>query len=95
MDNHSQVQHIPSVKDSSTGTRHSPEILGNLVQSKAQGMTVKKKHSEKYTKNMEAAKRQIKQAEDEMKKIDQEVKEFHTHMSNSMAKLMKTFNDGF
>jgi hypothetical protein len=30
-----------------------------------------------------------------MKKMDNEVKEFHNHMANSMSGLMKAFNDGF
>jgi hypothetical protein len=30
-----------------------------------------------------------------MKKMDIEVKEFHSHMANSMSKLMKAFTDGF
>lgn len=30
-----------------------------------------------------------------MKKMDSEVKEFHTHMATSMAGLTKAFNDGF
>jgi hypothetical protein len=55
----------------------------------------KKQHSAKYHENVEDAKAQIKSAEEGMKKMDQEVKEFHTHMSNSMSKLMKTFTDGF
>lgn len=32
------VGNIPSVKDSSTGERHSSDLLGNLVATKAQGM---------------------------------------------------------
>jgi len=54
-----------------------------------------KKHSKAYYKNIEAAKLQIKNAEEDMKKMDMEVKEFHSHMANSMAKLMKSFTDGF
>lgn len=30
-----------------------------------------------------------------MKQMDKEVKEFHNHMAISMAKLMKTFTEGF
>ena len=30
-----------------------------------------------------------------MKQMDNEVKEFHNHMANSMSGLMKAFNDGF
>lgn len=59
-------------------------------------MTVKKKkHSKKYYQDIEKAKKQIKVAEQGMKKMDNEVKEFHNHMANSMSGLMKAFNDGF
>jgi hypothetical protein len=54
-----------------------------------------KKHSKSYYKNIESAKLQIKTAEEDMKKMETEVKEFHSHMANSMAKLMKSFTDGF
>ena len=37
---HSDVGNIPSVQDSSTGIRHTPEILGNLLGTKAEGMNV-------------------------------------------------------
>lgn len=30
-----------------------------------------------------------------MKKMDDEVKEFHNHMAHSMSGLMQAFNDGF
>ena len=43
-----EVKHIPSVQDSSTGSRHSPDILGMLVGTKEKNMNVKKKHSKKY-----------------------------------------------
>lgn len=51
----------------------------------------KKKHSKQYFKKIEAAKKTIKEAEDNMKKMDSEVKDFHNHMQSSMQKLMATF----
>jgi len=71
--------------------------MGNLVGLKSQNMQTgqKKKHSKAYYKNIDTAKLQIKNAEEDMKKMDQEVKEFHSHMANSMSKLMKSFTDGF
>jgi 1,4-alpha-glucan branching enzyme len=92
------VKNIPSVQDSSTGARHSPAILGNFLATKAEGMTVKskkKKHTKKYYEDIQKAKDQIKVAEQGMKQMDQEVKDFHNHMANSMSGLMKAFNDGF
>lgn len=59
-------------------------------------MTVKKKkHTKKYYEDIQKAKNQIKVAEQGMKKMDSEVKDFHNHMANSMSGLMKAFNDGF
>jgi len=37
---HEDVAHIPSIQDSSTGERHSSDLLGNLVATKSQGMEV-------------------------------------------------------
>jgi hypothetical protein len=54
-----------------------------------------KKHSKKYYDAIARAKSQIKLAEEGMKMMDKEVKEFHNHMATSMASLMKTFNEGF
>jgi uncharacterized protein YukE len=57
--------------------------MGNLVATKAQNMEVQsshsksKSHSKKYVKNLQSAKSKIREAEDSMKKMDQEVKEFH------------------
>lgn len=94
---HDNVKNIPSVQDSSTGARHSPNILGNFLATKAEGMNVKhnKKHTKKYYEDIQNAKNQIKVAEKGMKEMDNEVKEFHNHMANSMSGLMKAFNDGF
>ncbi len=65
--------------DSSTGIRHSQDILGNLLATKEEGMNLsergkKKKHSAKYYKDIEKAKNQIKNAESSMKQMDTEVK---------------------
>ena len=60
-----------------------------------QGQKTKKKHSKKYYKEIEQARSQIKNAESGMKKMDQEVKDFHVHMTKSMSQLMSAFNDGF
>lgn len=94
---HSNVGNIPSVQDSSTGSRHSPDIMGNLVATKSQISMKgkKKKHSKKYYADIEKAKSQIKQAETGMQNMDKEVKQFHNHMALSMSTLMKTFTDGF
>lgn len=43
-----------------------------------------KKHSKKYYADIDKAKNQIKLAEQGMKKMDSEVKDFHNHMANSM-----------
>jgi hypothetical protein len=52
------VKTIPSVQDSSTGARHSSDILGNFLATDQQGMTVKKKkHSKKYYQDIEKAKK--------------------------------------
>ena len=45
---HDDVKNIPSVQNSGTGERHSPEILGNFLATKAEGMTIKSK--KKHTK---------------------------------------------
>lgn len=58
-------------------------------------MEVKKKHSKKYQENIDKAKKRIKTAEEGMKKMDKEVKDFHNHMATSMAQLMQTFTEGF
>ena len=96
---HDDVKNIPSVQDSSTGARHSPNILGNFLATKQEGMTIKKKgkkkHTKKYYEDIQNAKNQIKVAEQGMKSMDSEVKEFHNHMAESMSGLMKAFNDGF
>ena len=55
----------------------------------------KKKHTKKYYEDIQNAKNQIKVAEQGMKSMDSEVKEFHNHMAESMSGLMKAFNDGF
>jgi|APSaa5957512535_1039671.scaffolds.fasta_scaffold215418_1 hypothetical protein len=44
----------------------------------------KKKHSKKYFQRVESAKKTIKEAEESMKKMDSEVKDFHNHMQTSM-----------
>jgi hypothetical protein len=41
-DAHLNVQHIPSVQDSSTGTRHSGEILGSFLATGQQNMMIAK-----------------------------------------------------
>lgn len=55
---------MPSIQDSSTGARHSPDILGSFLATKSQGMNVldkhkskkqKVKHSKKYYKDIEKA----------------------------------------
>jgi len=89
---YSEVKHIPSIQNSSTGDRHSPDILGQLVGTKEKNMVVhEKKHSKTFLKDIAAAKNTIKEAEDNMKKMDSEVKDFHKHMALSMSKLMQTF----
>lgn len=56
---------------------------------KEKGMVIKEKtHSKKFLKDIAKAKDTIKEAEDNMKKMDSEVKEFHKHMALSMSKLM-------
>jgi hypothetical protein len=94
---HDDVKNIPSVQDSSTGARHSQNVLGNFLAINSQGMTLKheKKHTKKYYEDIQKAKNQIKVAEKGMKQMDTEVKDFHNHMANSMSGLMKAFNDGF
>lgn len=47
---HSDVQNIPSIQDSSTGERHSPEILGNLLATKSQGMNLSKNKHKNHSK---------------------------------------------
>lgn len=97
-DKHEDVGNIPSVQDSSTGQRHEPEILGTLLATKSQvnlSSISKKKHSKRYMADIEKAKKQIKEAEEGMKKMDVEVKEFHNHMAKSMQNLMKAFTEGF
>lgn len=42
-----------------------------------EGSTKKKKHSKEYDKDIEKAKNQIKAAEQGLKSMDTEVKEFH------------------
>jgi hypothetical protein len=58
------VKNVPSIQDSSTGARHSPDILGSFLATKSQGMNVldkhktkkqKVKHSKKYYKDIEKA----------------------------------------
>ena len=56
-DQHQNVGNVPSVQDSSTGIRHSSDILGNLLATKEEGMNLmthdkKKKHSAKYYKDI-------------------------------------------
>lgn len=98
--NHKNVGHIPSVQDSSTGSRHSSEIMGNLVATKAQNMEVQsshskvKAHSKKYRQNIQSAKNKMKEAEESMKKMDQEVKDFHAHMQAEVAQLMLSLTSG-
>lgn len=48
----------------------------------------KKKHTKKYYEDIDKARNQIKTAETSMKKMDEEVKEFHNHMATSMSGLM-------
>lgn len=55
----------------------------------------KKQHSKKFLNDIANAKNTIKEAEDNMKKMDSEVKDFHKHMALSMSKLMQTFQSGF
>jgi hypothetical protein len=53
------VKNIPSVQDSSTGARHSPNILGNFLATNQEGMNVKKgkkKHTKKYYEDIQNAK---------------------------------------
>lgn len=59
---HADVKHIPSIQDSSTGARHSPDILGNFLATKSQNMNViekkkskKKKHTKKYYEDIDKA----------------------------------------
>ena len=93
---HQDVGNIPSVQDSSTGIRHSPDILGTLLATKSQlNLNNGKKHSKKYQEDIEHAKKQIMAAEEGMKSMDAEVKEFHNHMASSMQNLMKAFTEGF
>jgi len=53
------------------------------------------KHSASFLNEIESAKLQIKNAEESMKKMDQEVKDFHNHMSSQMQTLMGSFSVGF
>jgi multidrug resistance efflux pump len=53
-----------------------------------------KSHSKKYRQNLQTAKSKIKEAEESMKKMDQEVKEFHSHMQAEVAQLMLTLTSG-
>jgi hypothetical protein len=74
--------------------------MGNLVGTKAQNMEVGqtvhklKSHSKKYHQNLSNARSKIKEAEDSMKKMDQEVKDFHSHMQAEVAQLMLTLTSG-
>jgi len=55
---HQDVGNIPSVQDSSTGIRHSPDILGTLLATKSQlNLSNGKKHSKKYQEDIEHAKK--------------------------------------
>ena len=77
------MQHIPSVQDSSTGTRHSSVVLGNFVATKAQNMNVMESSSKSYSKlnsKIESAKSQMKQAQEGMKKMELEIKDFESRM---------------
>lgn len=42
VDPHKDVEHIPSVQDSSTGNRHSPKLQGTYLATKAQNMVVQR-----------------------------------------------------
>jgi len=54
---HGDVQYIPSVQDSSTGTRHSATINGSFLQSSQQNMNLQKKktHSKVYRDEIDRA----------------------------------------
>lgn len=83
-ENHKDVGNIPSVQDSSTGARHDQQST-SLVGVEQKNMNKKgKKHSKKYYSEVAKAKQQIKLAEQGMKKMDAEVKDFHNRMANSM-----------
>lgn len=84
-DAHLNVQHIPSVQDSSTGTRHSGEILGSFLATGQQNMMIaksgQKAHGKAYHNQIEVAEKQILEAEENMKKVTQDVSSFQTKIN--------------
>ena len=52
-------------------------------------------HSQKYYEDIDSARRQIQNAEENMKRMDAEEREFHAHMAKSMRELMQTFSSGY
>lgn len=97
-DAHVNVQHIPSVQDSSTGTRHTGEVLGTFLATGQQNMMVakstKKAHGKAYHDQLEIAEKQILEAEGDMKKVTQDVTQFQTKINLSLAQMMQKFNSG-
>jgi hypothetical protein len=66
---HKDVQHIPSVQDSSTGSRHNPNVQGSFLATGQQNMVVQKKKSKTKHDQIEQAERKILEAEENIKKI--------------------------
>jgi hypothetical protein len=48
---HDNVENVPSIQDSSTGERHSSDLLGNLLATKSQGMEVSEEEAN-FKKNV-------------------------------------------
>ena len=53
------------------------------------------RHSSKYSEDIDSARHQIQNAEENMKRMDAEEREFHAHMAQAMRELMATFSTGY
>lgn len=91
---HKDVQHIPSVQDSSTGSRHNPNVQGSFLATGQQNMVVLKKKQKARHDQIEQAERKILEAEENMKKITQEVSSFQNKISAQLSQMMTSFNAG-
>lgn len=60
---HPNVARIPSVRDSGTGARHGLDVLGSLLETGSQGMSLRQKgkkkgrHPQKYDDDIDHARR--------------------------------------
>lgn len=99
---HQVVSHIPSVQDSSTGQRHSMDLLGNLVGTHQQGMDVAdsklialETKTPKISKSVAAAEGQLKQAQDMFKTMQEEQVRFQQKQAEEMGAIQALFEKGF